>query len=58
MLDVLYYIFPKTQELLISGTSGFVLGEPVDLLSPILTTLAFIVVINGAAIAIFEKKDF
>lgn len=58
VLDVLYYIFPKTQELLISGTSGFVLGEPVDLLSPILTTLAFIVVINGAAIAIFEKKDF
>ncbi|MEO8398213.1 MAG: ABC transporter permease subunit [Ignavibacteriaceae bacterium] len=58
ILKGLYYLFPKTSELmgkiLINSSSG----KGIENFQPILTSFAFLVVILGYSIFLFKRKDF
>lgn len=57
IIDVLYYIVPKTSEL---GTqmSDLSISGGIDDFQPILTSLAFMILILYFSIIIFNKKDY
>lgn len=57
ILDSLYYVLPKTSEVLGSTTDALIGGGALDW-QPALTTLAFTAVAFGAALYSFWKKDF
>jgi ABC-type transport system involved in multi-copper enzyme maturation permease subunit len=58
IIDVLYYIVPKTHELMGDITTNLALGKGIEDYQPILTSLAFLILTMGIAISIFRKKDF
>lgn len=57
VLDVLYYIIPKTSEL---GTqmNDLTISGGIDDFQPILTSLVFMILILYSSIIIFNKKDY
>jgi ABC-2 type transport system permease protein len=57
LMDVLYYIIPKTSELG-SLTTEIALGYGISEYQPILTTFAFLVLVLYISIIIFSKKDY
>ena len=56
-LDVFYYIIPKTSELG-TLTTEIAIGYGIDEYQPILTTLAFLLLVLYISIIIFNKKDY
>ncbi len=58
VIDFFYYIIPKTTELMGEITMGLALGKGIEDWQPVLTSLAFLIVITGYAVFIFNKKDF
>jgi len=58
VIEILYYIVPKTFELMGNVTMNLALGEGNLDYQPILTSLAFMFASFGYAIFIFNKKDF
>jgi ABC-type transport system involved in multi-copper enzyme maturation permease subunit len=57
LMDVLYYIIPKTSELG-SLTTELAIGYGIDEWQPILTTFAFTILVLYGSIIIFSKKDY
>ncbi len=57
VLDVFYYIIPKTSELG-SLTTELALGYGISECQPILTSLAFLILVLFSSIIIFSKKDY
>ncbi len=57
ILNVLYYIFPQTSDIG-SITSAIALNKQIVSYQPIFVSLAFIILTIGAAIFIFNKKDY
>ena len=57
IMDVLYYVIPKTSELG-SLTTEIAIGYGIDDFQPILTTLAFTILVLYGSIIIFSKKDY
>ncbi|MEE9430156.1 MAG: ABC transporter permease subunit [Melioribacteraceae bacterium] len=57
IMDVLYYIVPKTSELG-SITTSLSLGGEIDSFQPIWTSLLFIILTLYFSILIFSKKDY
>lgn len=57
IMDVLYYIIPKTSELG-SLTTEIAMGYGILEYQPILTTFAFLVLVLYISIIIFSKKDY
>jgi len=57
IMDVLYYIIPKTSELG-SLTTEIAIGYGIDDYQPILTTFGFLVLVLYISIIIFNKKDY
>ncbi len=57
LMSVLYYIIPKTSEL---GdlTKDMAIGYGITEWQPILTTLAFMIIVLYGSIIIFSKKDY
>ncbi len=58
LIDIFYYIIPKTSELLGGITNDLVSGKSITNYQPILTSLAFLILTMGISISIFRKKDF
>lgn len=58
VVEVFYYIIPKTSELMGKVTEYLVTGKGIDDYQPVLTSLAFLILTMGIAISIFRKKDF
>ena len=58
MIDISYYIIPKTSELLGRITNDLVSGKSIGNYQPILTSFAFLILTMGISISIFRKKDF
>lgn len=58
LVDVFYYIIPKTHEILGKITTDLVSGKSIESYQPVLTSLAFLILTMGIAISIFRKKDF
>lgn len=58
IIDFLYYIIPKTSELIGKLTINLAVGEGIVDWQPVLTSLAFAVTTMSYAIFIFHKKDF
>jgi ABC-type transport system involved in multi-copper enzyme maturation permease subunit len=57
ILDVLYYIIPKTSELG-SATTELSIGYGISEYQPFLTSLVFLILVLYASIIIFNKKDY
>jgi ABC-2 type transport system permease protein len=57
LMDVLYYIIPKTSELG-TLTTEIALGYGISEYQPILTTFGFLVLVLYISIIIFSKKDY
>jgi len=57
LMDILYYIIPKTSELG-TLTTEIALGYGIDEYQPILTTFGFLVLVLYISIIIFSKKDY
>ena len=57
IMDVFYYIIPKTSELG-SLTTELSMGYGISEWQPILTSLAFLILVLYASIIIFSKKDY
>ena len=57
VMDILYYIIPKTSELG-SLTTEIAMGYGISEYQPILTTFAFLVLVLYTSIIIFSKKDY
>jgi ABC-type transport system involved in multi-copper enzyme maturation permease subunit len=57
IMDILYYIIPKTSELG-SLTTEMAMGYGIDEYQPILSTLIFTVLVLYTSIIIFSKKDY
>jgi ABC-2 type transport system permease protein len=58
LIDFFYYIIPKTSELMGPVTINLASGKGVVDYQPILTSLAFLVLVFGYGIFLFNKKDF
>jgi len=58
LIEVFYYITPKTSELMGKVTVNLASGKGIEDYQPILTSLAFLILTMGIAISIFRKKDF
>ncbi len=58
LIDVFYYIIPKTSELMGKITLELATGGGIKDYQPILTSLAFLILTMGITISIFRKKDF
>lgn len=58
MIDVFYYIIPKTSELMSSGLINLASGRGIVDYQPFITSLLFLLVMLGIAIYTFSKKDF
>jgi ABC-2 type transport system permease protein len=54
----IYYITPKTTELMNKVMVNLASGKGIDDYQPILSSLAFLILTMGIAISIFRKKDF
>ena len=57
LMDVLYYIIPKTSELG-TLTTEIALGYGIDEYQPIISTFIFLVLVLYLSIIIFSKKDY
>jgi len=58
LIDIGYYIIPKTSELMGKITIELATGKGIGDYQPILTSLAFLILTMGITISIFRKKDF
>ena len=58
LIDVLYYIIPKTSELMGETTINLAIGKGIVDTQPILTSFAFMIIAMGYSIYLFNKKDF
>ena len=58
LIDVFYYIIPKTSELMGETTINLAIGKGIVDTQPILTSLAFMFFALGYSIYLFNKKDF
>ncbi len=58
VIDVFYYIFPKTTELMGLITVQLSSGKGIDEIQPVLTSFLFLILMVGLAIMVFRKKDF
>ena len=58
LIDIGYYIIPKTSELMGKITFELAMGKSIGDYQPILTSLAFLILTMGITISIFRKKDF
>ncbi|OIP61919.1 MAG: hypothetical protein AUK34_04150 [Ignavibacteria bacterium CG2_30_36_16] len=54
----LYYIVPKTAELLGTDAINVVTGAGIDDYQPIITSFLFLILMLGFSIVLFRKKDF
>jgi hypothetical protein len=57
IMDILYYIIPKTSELG-TLTTELAIGYGIDEYQPILSTFAFTLLVLYMSIIIFNKKDY
>lgn len=58
VLDVLYYIVPKTSELTGLITINLASGKGITEYQPVITSLLFLILALGFSIYFFRKKDF
>jgi len=58
IVDFVYYLFPKTSELMGKTTYDLATGGGITNYQPVLTSLGFLILTLGIAVAIFRKKDF
>ena len=58
LIETLYYITPKTHELMGETTINLAIGKGIADWQPILTSLAFMLLALGYSIYLFNKKDF
>jgi ABC-2 type transport system permease protein len=58
LIDVLYYIIPKTSELMGETTINLAIGKGIVDTQPILTSFAFMIIAMGYSIYLFNKKYF
>lgn len=54
----LYYIIPNTSDLMGSVTIGLATGRGIESYTPIWTSFLFLLVMIGASLQVFGKKDF
>ncbi|HEY7751380.1 MAG TPA: hypothetical protein VH917_03735, partial [Ignavibacteriaceae bacterium] len=58
ILDGLYFLFPKTAELMGQITINLATGKGIENYQPVLTSLLFLILMTGFSIFLFRKKDF
>jgi ABC-type transport system involved in multi-copper enzyme maturation permease subunit len=58
VIDVIYYIVPKTAELLGKINVDLALGKPISDYQPVITSFLFLVACMTSSIWLFNKKDF
>ncbi len=58
IVDFVYYLFPKTSELMGKTTYDLATGSGITNYQPILTSFGFLILTLGIAVVIFRKKDF
>ena len=58
LLDGLYYIIPKTAELMGPMMVDFAMGEGITKIQPIITSFLFLILMLGISVYLFRKKDF
>jgi len=58
LLDGLYYIIPKTAELMGPMMIDFAMGEGITKIQPIITSFLFLILMLGISVFLFRKKDF
>ncbi len=58
LIKGIYYVVPKTHELMEQVMKQLASGNGIDNYQPILTSLAFLILTMGITISIFRKKDF
>jgi ABC-type transport system involved in multi-copper enzyme maturation permease subunit len=58
IIEIFYYIIPKTSELMGEVTMNLALGNGITDSQPVLTSLAFMAAAMAYAVFIFNKKDF
>jgi ABC-type transport system involved in multi-copper enzyme maturation permease subunit len=58
VIEIFYYIIPKTSELMGEVTMNLALGNGITDSQPVLTSLAFMGAAMAYAVFIFNKKDF
>jgi ABC-type transport system involved in multi-copper enzyme maturation permease subunit len=54
----IYYIIPKTSELLGSITNSLIMGDQIENFQPVITSFLFLILMMGLSIFLFRKKDF
>jgi hypothetical protein len=58
ILDGLYYIFPKTAELMGPLMLELAMGNSITEYQPVLTSFLFLILMLGISVSLFRKKDF
>lgn len=58
IIDIFYYVIPKTSELMGKVTVSLTTGKGIESYQPVLTSLAFLILTMGITISIFRNKDF
>jgi hypothetical protein len=58
IIKVIYYIIPKTSELMGQLTLNLASGKGITDFQPVLTSFLFLILIMGISNFIFVKKDF
>jgi ABC-2 type transport system permease protein len=58
VIDFLYYVIPKTSELMGTVTINLATGKGIVDYQPVLTSFAFLILVLGYGIFLFNKKDF
>ncbi len=58
IIDGIYYIVPKTSELMGKISFSLAGGNGIENWQPVLTSLAFLLLTMGITISVFRKKDF
>ncbi len=58
VIDVFYYIIPKTNELMGKVTVNLAAGKGIENYQPIISSFIFLILTMGITISIFRKKEF
>lgn len=58
VLDGLYYIFPKTAELMGPTMLELAMGKNITEYQPVITSFLFLILMLGISVSLFRKKDF
>jgi hypothetical protein len=58
LFEILYYIVPKTQELMVKINYEIASGQGISDFQPVISSFLFLILMLLFSILIFQKKDF